>query len=98
MPDDVAVKIVDETPGKGAMTNFITSCLQSGIAGSNFHDPIQKLKKPTFVQLVKKSNNSNNKTILFKSQRNLFGQIVQPAVNHNLNMQSALAYELGAIP
>ena len=98
MPDDVAENILDETPGKEAMTKFITSRMQGGIAGSNFHDPIQKLKKPTFVQQVKKSINSNNKTILIKSQRNLFGQLVQLAVKHNLNLQSALTYELGAIP
>ena len=72
--------------------------MQGGITGSNFHDPIQKLNKPALVQLGKKSINSNNKTILIKSQRNLFGQLVQLAVKHNLNLQSAWTYELGAIP
>lgn len=98
VPGDIAEKILDETPGEESMENFIASRLQGGIAGSGFHDPIPRLKRPTFVQLVNKTVHSNNKTIRIKSQRNLLGQLVNLSVNHDLSLQSALTYELEAIP
>lgn len=96
VPADVDKEILDDTPGERAMSDFISSRLQGDTV--KFHDPIRKRKRPPFITVVQKAVKSKDKTLKIKAQRNVFGQLVNLAVNHDLNLEAVLSYELGAIP
>ena len=64
------------------MNDFISLRLTGNSV--NFHDPIPKRKRPSFINAVQKSVKSDNKTVKIKAQRNVFGQLVSLAGNNNL--------------
>ena len=78
------------------MSDFISSRLKHNTV--KFNDPIPKRKRASFVTVVQKSVVNKNKTLKIKAQRNVFGQLVNLAGNHNLSLEAVLSYELSVIP
>lgn len=66
----------------------------------SYHDSIRKQKLKTFANQAKTASVSgkSKKTKEITAERNVFGQLVVLASNHQLNMESVLSYPLGPVP
>ena len=84
--------------GRNAMENFFRKRLVDKTV--NFHDPIKRNKLKTFAasQVTKKVTNSQNKISQIRAERNVFGQLVLLAIQHDVDLELTLSFPLGPVP
>lgn len=87
-----------ETRGTEAHTAFVKDRLVDKT--KSFHDPIKRQNLKTFASLAKtvKVSGTENKSKQIKAERNVFGQLILLALEHNISMEKVLAYPLGPVP
>ena len=93
---DVLLKAPDI--GRNAMEHFIKTRLVDKTMG--FHEPIKRNKLKTFAasQVTKKVTSSQNKISQIRAERNVFGQLVLLAIQHDVDLELTLSFPLGPVP
>lgn len=85
--------------GELEMKKFIKERLETH--EKSFHAPITAKKIQTFGSMKKMSNsvrNKSNKEIKVTAQRNIYGQLIMLAVEHQIDLRKLMSYPLGPIP
>lgn len=65
-----------------------------------FHDSINKLKSPTFINAVvtKKETGSANKVVEISATRKFFGQLLNVSKNNEISLERIMGYCLSPVP
>ena len=84
--------------GRNAMENFVKKRLVDKTM--SFHDPIKRNKLKTFAasQVTKKVTSSQNKISQIRAERNVFGQLVLLAIQHDVDLELTLSFPLSPVP
>ena len=84
--------------GRNAMKHFVKTRLVDKTIG--FHEHIKRNKLKTFAasQVTKKVTSSKNKVSQIRADRNVFGQLVLLAIQHDVDLELALSFPLGPVP
>ena len=66
----------------------------------NYHDPITRRKFKTFSSMEKcqKMRSSRNKVVEIRAERNVFAQLVLLSMEHDIDLELALSFQLGPVP
>ena len=65
-----------------------------------FHEPIKRSKLRVFVasQITKKVTSSQNKIGHIRAEKNVFGQLVILAIEHDVDLEWTLLFPFGPVP
>jgi hypothetical protein len=95
---DVAADLMRaQSAGEEAHATFKLERLESNVV--KFHDPLRKMKLKTFTDMKKSvSCKTNDKNIILRGDKNLFGKIIFLSQKRSLDMKKVLSHPLGPTP
>ena len=98
IPPDIAFDLLNANEaGENAYKAFIAERLVNKT--KNFNAPIKRLNLKTFSNTVKSSKvKGKTKTRQITAERNVFGQLVLLAIEHNISLERVLCFPLGPVP
>lgn len=86
--------------GEVAYKKCRSECLEKESPDTKFHDRMKKQNLKTFSNLTKRDtrNRKQNKELVSKADRNLFGHMTIVSKSRNLHIKDVLAHPLGPLP
>ena len=85
--------------GERCYANFKEERMEKTPQIRKFHDPLKTNKLKTFSDLNKKKRvQTNDRSIILKADRSLFGRIIVIAQERSLQMDAILSHPLGPLP
>ena len=84
--------------GKKAMEQFIKERLVGRT--KKIHNPVTQMKLQTFASTGKRQQvkASQNKIIEVRAERKIFVQLVLLSLQHNIDLELTMSYQLGPVP
>ena len=98
-PPEVMEDLLEcEQRGISAFNNFVQQRLME--KSVSFHSPMKKLSLKTFsyTHVKTKVQSTKNKTVQIAAQRNIFGQLLVLAREHDISLEKALTYPMSPVP
>ena len=85
--------------GEKCYAKFKEERMENTLQIRKFHDPLKTNKLKTFSDMNKKKQlKTNNRSIILKADRSLFGRIIVIAQERSLQMDAILSHPLGPLP
>ncbi|XP_033475188.1 uncharacterized protein LOC117252428 [Epinephelus lanceolatus] len=85
--------------GEKAYKKFRSERLEKGSPTAKFHDKMKKQNLKTFSSTTQsRVNKGQNKEVVLKADRNLFGHMIIVSQSRDLHIKAVLAHPLGPLP